>query len=127
VPAISPQAPASEEQAIDPPREPHGEATHARRQRLGAICFYDEVEVIALDGVVNDSKAFAVGGAQRAEHGRGDELTAQTAQTSTQRDVHWMRGTVRWSRSMRRVAKSERKTLSTCSRARTTTLSSLWK
>jgi hypothetical protein len=77
--AIFPHAPPPAERAVHGTGNADGEATHTTRERTGMVCLGDEVEVVVLDGELNDAKARARRRRERTADRREDAGGAKAA------------------------------------------------
>ena len=74
---IAPDSPAAAEDPVHRLREPDREAVDAPGERAAVVCLDDEVEVIALDGELENPQAAAGSRCQAATDGAEEPITAQ--------------------------------------------------
>src|SRR5262249_53560506 len=94
--SVIPDASTTSEYPIDGPRDADGEAAHAPRQRLPVIGLHQQMEVIVLDGVLNDPEA---GMGPRSQGRADDREHAASPQAADRRvgpqgDVDRVKGSV---------------------------------
>jgi hypothetical protein len=115
VPAFGKNAAGAKEQPIEVARAADGEAPESGDQGAAIVGFDDEVDVIGLDGEVDDAESAVpalVRAGDRVAHRGEDELGAEGAHAGAQCDVHGL------IRAMFRACTVRRQTASR--RARTT-------
>jgi hypothetical protein len=86
---LAPNAPTDTHRAIQPARHASAERLHATRKRILVVCFDDEMQVIALNREVNDSKPSERRLANRSADDICEALLPKRGQPSTRshRDV----------------------------------------
>jgi hypothetical protein len=101
VEAVGPDAAAHPQEIVDAACEPNGEALHATCEGARVASFDDEVEVIALDGELDDMEdvaelARAIGRADAVAYGAKERGLAERRKTSAcpHRHVHRVRSAV---------------------------------
>jgi hypothetical protein len=62
---IAPNGPSQAEDTVECARKPHGKADQSARQRRIVLGFHDQVDVVVLKGVVNDTKPPPRSGGER--------------------------------------------------------------
>jgi hypothetical protein len=100
--SIAPDASATTERAIHGAGEPDCEAADARGEGACMGSFRKQVDVVGLHGELDDTKVGARGRVEGTLHRRKDAGRAQAAERrdGAQRDVHGMRGGMRWPGAM---------------------------
>src|SRR6185369_17475232 len=107
VPAIRPERPATRQELVHVACDPNSDALHAARQIALVPRLNDEVQVIPLDGEVEESETpgLAPGGAGKSEsHRRKHMLSAQTGEPRAQRHVDGLSRAVARADPMRDLA-----------------------
>ena len=106
VPPIGPKTSTAQDESVDGARDADGDALHASRQRSLVARFDDEMDVIPLQGEVDDSETRWVtpgGGPQREADTREDMLAAQRPKQRAERDVNGVTRRVTRASTMRHV------------------------
>ena len=120
VPAISPEAPASRQEIVDVPGDANRDAAHPARERACAFRLDDEMDVVALHGVVNYAKSVGIPARRacdRATYLGEDELAAERRDVRGKRHVDGLRGSMNRTRAMRRTRPRPRLATGSATRA----------
>src|SRR4051812_45126855 len=112
MPAICPEAAATNQDLIEAAGNADCQAPHARAERALVFCFDQQMQVIGLHRVVHYAKTGRGALVQRAKHDARDVLAAQGVRARAQCDMHWVTRSVLCPRAMRRVPRRCRQALS---------------
>ena len=106
MPPIRPQRPASRQQIVHVSRDADSDAADPARKGTFIRSFDDEVQVIALNGEVQDPKALRVaprGAPQSKSHRRKNVLTSERSQPRTHRNVYGLGRSLERASPMRHI------------------------
>jgi hypothetical protein len=119
--AVAPHAPATADGAIDRPGDANRQPLQTTREARRLVCLHHQMQMIGLDGELQDTEARRGRRRESAPDGREESRAAQrrNSRRRAERGVRWAMNVVWRATAMRRRRSPARRALSSGARTRT--------